>query len=64
VDGDAGVEGLRIDELERGLVGGVVGEEAPAAAEHDREDHQPVHVDQVVLEQLGPSERARFIGER
>lgn len=48
---DPGVERLRVDQLQRGLLRGIVGEEPPAAAEDDGEDHQPVLVDEIVLEE-------------
>ena len=41
---------LRVDEPQRLLVARLA-EEALAASEHDREDHQPQLVDEVVLEQ-------------
>src|SRR5207245_2631929 len=41
---------LGLDEVEREALG-LVAEEALAGAEHDREDHQPQLVDEVVLEQ-------------
>ena len=49
-DRDAVADDLRVDEAQRLLVARLA-EEALARAEHDREDHQPKLVDEVVLDQ-------------
>ena len=41
---------VSVDEAHRLLVAGLA-EEAPAGPEHDREDHQPQLVDEVMLDQ-------------
>src|SRR6201747_2721340 len=49
-DRDAGANRLRVGQLQRRLLGALA-EQALAAAEDDREDHQPQLVDQAVREQ-------------
>jgi hypothetical protein len=55
-DGDAVTDGLRVGEAHGFLVAGLA-EESRAGPEHDRVDHQPQLVDEVVFYQ-----RARELG--
>jgi hypothetical protein len=50
VDRDATTRGLRVDELQSGGDGST-GEEALAVAHHDRENPQPILVDEIVFKQ-------------
>src|SRR5215469_10992345 len=62
-DDDAGTESPRLDQLQHLLAS--LSEEALAAAHHDREDHEPIFIDQVqehqAVDQLSTPENQHIL---